>query len=86
MAEALAFHRRTMVRSSLSKLGTKLTELETDTSVPTLLENAKDLADKLKTLLPSSTELMKKKLWLKNNEPSMITMTKSLNSIYVFNV
>lgn len=51
MAE-LAFHkkRRTVVRSSLTKLGTKLTELEADTTVPTLKENAKDLADKLKTL------------------------------------
>ena len=39
-----------MVRSSLTKLGTKLTELEADTSIPTLKESAKDLADKLKTL------------------------------------
>ena len=49
-SEALAFHKkRTVVRFSLTKLGTKLTELEADTSIPTL-KNAKDLADKLKTL------------------------------------
>ncbi|XP_064396444.1 uncharacterized protein LOC135343372 [Halichondria panicea] len=52
MAEQLAFHkkRRTVVRSSLTKLSTKLTELEANPHDPTLLESAKNLAEKLKTL------------------------------------
>ena len=51
MAE-LAFHkkRRGVVKSSLTKLGTKLIDLEGDTTVPTLLESARNLADKLETL------------------------------------
>ena len=51
MAE-LAFHkkRRGVVRSSLTKLGTKLTELEADPSSSTLSENARNLTEKLKTL------------------------------------
>ncbi len=52
MAEQLAFHkkRRTIVRSSLTKLSTKLTELEARLHDPTLLESAKNLAEKLKSL------------------------------------
>ena len=51
MAE-VAFHekRRGVVKASLTKLGTKLTDLEGDSTVPTLLESAKNLADKLDTL------------------------------------
>ena len=51
MAE-LAYHkkRRAVVKASLTKLRTKLTDLEGDTSYPTVLESAKNLADKLKTL------------------------------------
>ena len=50
--DALAFHkkRRGVIRSSLTKLGTKLAELEADPTIPTLRESAKILADKLKTL------------------------------------
>ena len=50
--EALAFHkkRRRVVKSFLSKLGTKLTDLEADTTIPTLLESSRNLAAKLKTL------------------------------------
>ncbi len=46
MAELLAFHkkRRTVVKSSLTKLSTKLTELEANPHDPTLLESAKNLA------------------------------------------
>lgn len=52
MAEQLAFHkkRRTIVRSSLTKLSTNLTELEARPHDPTLLESAKNLAEKLKSL------------------------------------
>ena len=52
MAEPLTFHkkRRSVVKASLTKLSTKLTELEADTTNPTLLEAAKNLADKLKSL------------------------------------
>ena len=52
MAEPLTFHkkRRAVVRASLTKLSTKLTELEADTTNPTLLKAAKNLADKLKSL------------------------------------
>ena len=51
MAE-LAFHekRRGVVKASLTKLRTKLTDLEGDTTVPTPLESARNLADKLDTL------------------------------------
>ena len=51
MAE-LAFHkkRRSVIRSSLTKLGTKLAELEGDTSSPAQSENARSLSDKLKAL------------------------------------
>jgi len=51
MAESLTFHkkRRAVIRCSLTKLSTRLTELEADTAGPALLENAKCLADKLKT-------------------------------------
>ncbi len=42
MAQDLTFHkkRRTVVRASLTKLGTKLTELEAHRESPTLLEAA----------------------------------------------
>ena len=52
MAEDLPFHkrRRGVVRASLTKLGTKLTELEANPESPTLLESATNLAEKLKTL------------------------------------
>ena len=51
MAE-LAFHkkRRGVVKTSLTKLRTKLTDLEGDTTIPTLMESARNLADKLDTL------------------------------------
>ena len=51
MAE-LAFHkkRRGIVKASLTKLRTKLTDLEGDTTIPTLMESARNLADKLDTL------------------------------------
>ena len=51
MAE-LAFHkkRRGVVKASLTKLRTKLTDLEGDTTIPTLMESARNLADKLDTL------------------------------------
>ena len=51
MAE-LAFHkkRRGVVRASLTKLRTKLIDLEGDTTIPTLMESARNLADKLETL------------------------------------
>ena len=56
MAE-LAHHKKRMavVKSSLTKLRTKLTDLEGDTSDPTVLEIAKNLADKLKTVQSSPT-------------------------------
>lgn len=52
MAELLAFHRkrRGVVKASLTKLGTKLTELEANKESPTLMESASGLADKLKVL------------------------------------
>ena len=48
----LAFYkkRRGVVRASLTKLGTKLAELEASTESPTLLESANTLAEKLKVL------------------------------------
>ena len=51
-AEALVFHRkrRGVVRMSLTKLRTKLTDFEVDTTIPTLRESSKNLADKLNTL------------------------------------
>ena len=51
MAE-LAFHkkRRGVIKASLTKLKTKLTDLEGDTTIPTLMESARNLADKLDTL------------------------------------
>ena len=50
--EALTFHnkRRGVIRSFLTKVRTKLTDLEADTTISTLLESARNLADKLKTL------------------------------------
>ena len=46
MAE-LAFHKkRGVVKASLTKLRTKLTDLEGDTTIPTLMESARNLADK----------------------------------------
>lgn len=46
------FHkkRRGVVRTSLTKLSTKLTELEANSRDPTILENARSLAEKLRTL------------------------------------
>ena len=50
MAE-LAFHKkRGIVRASLTKLRTKLMDLEGDTTIPTLMESARNLGDKLETL------------------------------------
>ena len=50
--DSLTFHkkRRRVIRASLTKLGTKLTELEANRDSPNLLESASNLADKLKTL------------------------------------
>ena len=39
--------RRGVVRASLTKLRTKLMDLEGDTTIPTLMESARYLADKL---------------------------------------
>ena len=52
MVESLAFHkkRRAVVRTSITKLETKLADLESVRDSPTLLENVRSLADKLKTL------------------------------------
>ena len=46
------FHkrRRRVTKASLTKLGSKLTELEADTSGPDALRLAQNLASKLKTL------------------------------------
>ena len=48
----LAFHkrRRGVARSSLTKLSTKLTELEGNPESPTILENANSLDEKIKAL------------------------------------
>ena len=50
--DSLTFHkkRRRVIRASLTKLGTKLTELEANRDSANLLESASNLADKLKTL------------------------------------
>ena len=45
--------RRGVVRASLTKLRTKLMDLEGDTTIPTLMESARNLADKLETLRPA---------------------------------
>ena len=52
IAMEVAFHwkRIGIVRTSLTKLRTKLTDLEADTTIPTLWESYKNLADKLNTL------------------------------------
>ena len=42
--------RRGVVRASLTKLRTKLMDLEGDTTIPTLMESARNLANKLETL------------------------------------
>ena len=42
--------RRGVVRASLTKLRTKLMDLEGDTTIPTHMESARNLADKLETL------------------------------------
>ena len=51
--ELLAFYkkRRGVVRASLTKLRTKLMDLKGDTTIPTLMESTRNLADKLETLL-----------------------------------
>lgn len=52
MTEELGFHkkRRAVVRTSLTKLSTKLAELEAYPGRPAPLESARNLAEKLKTL------------------------------------
>ena len=52
MTEELGFHKRRsgVVRSSLTKLSTKLTELEADSGNPAILDSARNLVEKLKTL------------------------------------
>ena len=66
-AKGLAFHkkRRYVVKSFLTKLGTKLTDLKADTSIHTLLESSKNLAQKLKTL----------QLEFKEHQPAIIDRT-----------
>jgi hypothetical protein len=52
MTEDLNFHkkRRKVIRASLTKLGTKVTDLEGSRPIPGLLETAQSLSGKLKTL------------------------------------
>ena len=51
-AAATLFHRkrRAVVRGSITKLDTKLTELESHPSSPNIVENTRNLADRLKSL------------------------------------
>ena len=52
MAEDLSFHKKRskVVRASLAKLSTKVTDLESNPSAPGVLESAQNLPEKLKTL------------------------------------
>lgn len=94
MAE-LAFHkkRRGVIWTSLTKLGTKLTKLEAEPKSPALMENARSLADKLKTLKQKFKDHQLAIIDRTDNEEglaeeqkSSIMMTLSLNSVYVFSV
>ena len=84
------FHkkRRRVTKASLTKLSTKLTELETDTTNPDALRAAQALASKLKTF---DTEFKTHQLaiidltpmmmmaWLWSSKNWMITMTVPVN-------
>ena len=81
MAEDLGFHkkRRKVVRASLTKLSTKVTDLESNPSAPGVLESAQNLSKKLKTLEEDFKTHQLKIMDLTDAEESLIDEQQALD-------